>query len=149
MRIGYFVVPQALVSSYDDQAVSTYISPSLLPQATVFELIDRGAFEPNLDRVRGLLKARKDAMLEALAAEMPDGTSWSSPEGGYFLWLDFDESVDAAALLTRATEAGVTFVRGSDFFPGASAGRSSARLAFSYESPERIREGVALLASLL
>ena len=91
LRIGYFVVPQALVSSYDDQAVSTYISPSLLPQATVFELIDRGAFEPNLDRVRGLLKTRKDAMLAALAAEMPDGTRWSSPEGGYFLWLDFDD----------------------------------------------------------
>ena len=149
LRIGYFVVPQALVSSYDDQAVSTYISPSLLPQATVFELIDRGAFEPNLDRVRGLLKARKDAMLAALAAEMPAGTRWSSPEGGYFLWLDFDDGVDAAALLTQATEAGVTFVRGSDFFPGASAGRSSARLAFSYESPERIAEGVAILASLL
>ncbi len=149
LRIGYFVVPKALASSYDDQAVSTYISPSLLPQATVFELIDRGAFEPNLDRVRGLLKGRKDAMLAALAAEMPAGTRWSSPEGGYFLWLDFDESVDAAALLRRATEAGVTFVRGSDFFPGASAGHSSARLAFSYESPERIREGVALLASLL
>src|SRR6476646_2351829 len=149
LRIGYFVVPQSLVAAYDDRAVSTYISPSLLPQPTVHELIQRGAFEPNLDRVRGLLKARKDAMLEALAAEMPSGTRWSSPEGGYFLWLDFDESVDAAALLTKATEAGVTFVRGSDFFPGASAGRSSARLAFSYESPERIREGVALLASLL
>jgi len=149
LRIGYFVVPQALVSSYDDQAVSTYISPSLLPQATVFELIDRGAFEPNLDRVRGLLKARKDAMLTALAAEMPDGVRWSSPEGGYFLWVDFDESLDAGDLLKRATEAGVTFVRGSDFFPNASAGRSSARLAFSYESPERIAEGVALLASLL
>jgi DNA-binding transcriptional MocR family regulator len=43
----------------------------------------------------------------------------------------------------------VTVVRGSDFFPHASAGRSSARLAFSYETPERIAEGVALLASLL
>ena len=106
LRIGYFVVPQALVSSYDDQAVSTYISPSLLPQATVFELIDRGAFEPNLDRVRGLLKARKDAMLAALAAEMPDGTRWSSPEGGYFLWLDFDESVDAAALADAGDRGG-------------------------------------------
>ena len=149
LRIGYFVVPQALVAAYDDRAVSTYISPSLLPQAIVYELIHRGAFEPNLDRVRGLLKSRKDAMLTALAAEMPAGTTWSSPEGGYFLWLDFADDVDAAALLTRATEAGVTFVRGSDFFPNASAGRSSARLAFSYETPERIAEGVALLASLL
>ncbi len=88
-------------------------------------------------------------MLAALAAEMPDGTRWSSPEGGYFLWLDFAGDVDAAHLLTRATEAGVTFVRGTDFFPNASGGWSSARLAFSYETPERIAEGVALLASLL
>ena len=149
LRIGYFVVPQAMAAAYDDRAVSTYISPSLLPQAVVHELMRSGAFEPNLERVRGLLRGRKDAMLAALAAEMPAGTSWSSPEGGYFLWLDFDDGVDAAALLTRATEAGVTFVRGSDFFPNASAGRSSARLAFSYETPERIGEGVALLASLL
>jgi 2-aminoadipate transaminase len=149
LRIGYFVVPQPLAAAYDDRAVSTYISPSLLPQATVFEIIDRGAFGPNLDRVRGLLKARRDAMLAALAKEMPTGTSWSSPEGGYFLWLDLAEDVDAADLLTRATEAGVTFVRGSDFFPNASAGRSSARLAFSYETPDRIAEGVRLLASLL
>jgi DNA-binding transcriptional MocR family regulator len=149
LRIGYFVVPQALAAAYDDRAVSTYISPSLLPQATVHELMRRGAFEPNLQRVRGLLKARKDAMLAALAAEMPEGTRWSTPEGGYFLWLDLPGEIDASHLLTRATEAGVTFVRGTDFFPLASGGRSSARLAFSYESPERIAEGVALLASLL
>jgi 2-aminoadipate transaminase len=149
LRIGYFVVPQAMVSAYDDRAVSTYISPSLLPQATVHELMHRGAFEPNLERVRGLLKTRKDAMLVALAAEMPEGTRWSSPEGGYFLWIDFAGDVDAAHLLTRATEAGVTFVRGTDFFPNGSGGWSSARLAFSYETPERIAEGVALLASLL
>lgn len=149
LRIGYFVVPQGLVAAYDDRAVSTYISPSLLPQATVYELMHRGAFEPNLDRVRGLLKGRKDAMLTALADEMPDGTVWSSPEGGYFLWVDFGGDLDGAALLTRATAAGVTFVRGSDFYPNAAAGQSSARLAFSYETPERIAEGVALLASLL
>jgi DNA-binding transcriptional MocR family regulator len=149
LRIGYFVVPADLVAAYDDRAVSTYISPSLLPQATVFELIDRGAFEPNLARVRGLLKTRKDAMLAALERELPAGVSWSRPEGGYFLWVDFGEGVDSAALLGRATEAGVTFVKGSDFFPAGGGGSSSARLAFSYETPERIAEGVSLLASLL
>lgn len=149
LRTGYFVVPESLAAAYDDRAVSTYISPSLLPQAIVHELFLREAFAANLDRIRGLLKARKDAMLTALATEMPAGTRWSTPEGGYFLWVDFADDIDAAALLTRATEAGVTFVRGSDFFPGAAAGASSARLAFSYESPERITEGVALLASLL
>jgi DNA-binding transcriptional MocR family regulator len=129
--------------------VSTYISPSLLPQATIHELFVRGAFEPNLERIRGLLRARKDAMLAALAREMPDGVTWSSPQGGYFLWVDFGPGTDAADLLARATEEGVTFVRGTDFFPPGEGGQTAARLAFSFESPERIAEGVALLAGLL
>jgi DNA-binding transcriptional MocR family regulator len=88
-------------------------------------------------------------MLEALEREMPDSVTWNRPEGGYFLWIDFGPGSDAADLLLRATEAGVTFVRGADFFPAGGDGATSARLAFSFETPERIAEGVALLASLL
>ena len=149
LRVGWFVVPAALAADFDERAVSTTISPPLLGQAAVHELFSRGGFEPNLERIRGLLRARKDAMLGALESEMPDGVTWSRPEGGYFLWVEFGDGVDAGELLRRATEAGVTFVRGSDFFPAAGGGGSAARLAFSYESPERIAEGVALLASLL
>ncbi len=149
LRVGYVVVPDTLRAAYEDQAVSTYISPPLLPQAIVHELYARDGFGANLERICGLLRARRDAMLDALAREMPAGVSWSRPEGGYFLWVDFPDGTDATALLARATDAGVTFVRGADFFPGGSAGRDSARLAFSYESPERVAEGVALLASVL
>jgi DNA-binding transcriptional MocR family regulator len=149
LRVGWFVVPDDLAQAFDERAVSTTISPPLLPQAVVHELHARGGFEPNLERIIGLLRSRRDAMLEALERELPAGITWSTPQGGYFLWADLGDGVDADDLLRRATEAGVTFVRGSDFFPGASQGASSARLAFSYESPERIAEGVAILASLL
>ncbi len=149
LRVGYVVVPDALCAAYEERAVSTYISPSLLPQATVYELHARGAFEPNLERIQGLLRTRRDAMLAALEREMPGGVIWSTPEGGYFLWVDFGPGTDAPGLLGRATEQGVTFVRGSDFFPSGLGGETSARLAFSFESPERIGEGVRILASLL
>lgn len=151
LRVGYFVVDTELAAAYDDRAVSTYISPSLLPQAIVFEVMDRGAFEPNLERVRGLLRARRNAMLDSLdSLELPAGVTWSRPEGGYFLWVEFGHEVDSAVLLARATAAGVTFVKGSDFFPGGgTTGASAARLAFSFETPERIADGVAILASLL
>jgi DNA-binding transcriptional MocR family regulator len=150
VRVGWFVLPERLAAPFEERAVSTYISPPLLTQAAVHELIVRGAFEPNLERVIGLLRVRRDAMLAALSAEL-DGTSarWSRPDGGYFVWLDLQAGVDAAELLDRATAAGVTFVRGRDFFPDGSGGASSARLAYSYESPERISEGVTLLADLL
>jgi 2-aminoadipate transaminase len=149
LRVGWFVVPEAMRAGYDDRAVSTYISPPLLPQAIVQELFARGSFEPNLERVRGILRAQRDAMLEALDAELGGRASWSRPEGGYFLWVDLPDGVDAGELLPRATDAGVTFVRGRDFFPNGHGGRSAARLAFSYEPPDRISAGVRILAGLL
>ena len=150
VRVGWFVLPESLTAGFDDRAVSTYISPPLLTQAAVHELIARGAFEPNLERIVGLLRAQRDAMLESLEREL-GGTDarWSRPDGGYFVWLDLPDAADAAALLDRAAEAGVTFVRGRDFFPAGSGGETAARLAFSYESPARVAEGVGVLADLL
>lgn len=149
LRVGWFVVPEGLRMAFDDRAVSTYISPSLLPQAIIHELQACGAFGGNLARVNDLLRVRRDAMLTALEREMPDGVTWSRPQGGYFVWVDFGEGVDAAELLVWATEAGVTFVKGADFYANGAGGRNAARLAFSYESPERIDAGVKLLASML
>lgn len=149
LRVGYFVLPPELVAPVEALAVSSYISPVLLGQATIWELIRRGRFEPNLERVRGLLRERRDAMLAALEREFPPEARWSRPDGGYFLWLDLPDGTDAADLLERAAAAGVAFVKGSDFFPAASGGRSSARLAYSFVSPAEIADGVARLASLL
>jgi 2-aminoadipate transaminase len=145
VRVGYFVLPADLAAQIEALAVSTYISPPFLTQATVYEFIRRGNFEPNLDRVNGLLKARRDAMLEALERHMPDGATWSRPEGGYFVWLDLPEQAPA---LEAAEDAGVTFVKGTDFFADGS-GSQSMRLAFSYVSPDEIGEGVERLAGLL
>jgi DNA-binding transcriptional MocR family regulator len=84
-------------------------------------------------------------MLEALEGSL-GGTSatWSRPQGGYFVWLDVP-GADAAELLGRSADAGVTFVPGTDF----GGAPSSARLAYSFVSTDEIREGVPRLAALL
>jgi len=143
LRVGYFVLPAALENELEALAVSTYITPVLLGQATVFEFLRRGNLEPNLDRVTSLLRVRRDAMLEVLERELP-GARWSRPEGGYFIWLELPEQVDAAGLLDRAGAAGVTFVKGTDF----GGAPNTARLAFSFVSPDEIGEGVRRLAAL-
>ena len=148
LRTGYFVLPAAQAPAYERRAVSTYISPPYLTQATIAEFVARGRFEQNLESVRGRLRERRDAMLGALERTFPERTSWSRPSGGYFVWLELDR--DASDLARRAEAEGVAFVRGADFFPpGAGAGASAARLAFSFEPPERIVDGVERLAALL
>jgi 2-aminoadipate transaminase len=145
LRVGYFIVPAALERELERLAVATYITPVLLSQATVHEFLRRGRFEPNLERVRSLLRERRDAMLEALERELAGSASWSRPEGGYFVWVELADDVDAGELLERAEEAGVTFVTGRDF----GGPPSSARVAFSFVSPDEIREGVRRLADLV
>jgi 2-aminoadipate transaminase len=145
VRVGYFVLPAELAAKIEALAVSTYISPPFMTQATVHEFVRRGNFEPNLERVRGLLGARRDAMLEALERDLPEGATWSRPEGGYFVWVDLPNE---APSLAAAEAAGVTFVEGKDFFADGSGG-SSMRLAFSFVSPEEIADGVSRLAPLL
>ncbi len=146
VRVGYLVLPPELAKAVDAVAASTYIAPVVLAQATVFEFLRRGLFDPNLERVTTLLRDRRDAMLDALGTELRGAARWNEPAGGYFLWLELDPDADTADLLARAEANGVTFVPGEDFFVASADGRRAARLAFSSASPSEIREGVRRLA---
>ena len=149
VRVGYLVLPQELAARVEARAVGTYISPPFLTQATVFEFLSRGLFEPNVARVNGLLKLRRDAMIAALERDFPETASWSHPKGGYFLWVDLPPDVRADDLQVAAEAVGVTFVKGSDFFAGHLGGEHELRLAYSFVSPGEIAEGISRLAPLV
>jgi DNA-binding transcriptional MocR family regulator len=141
LRVGYFVLPSALAERVVAAATASYITPALLSQATVYEFLRRGSLEPNLERINGLLRERRDAMVSALERHLSEAT-WTVPEGGYFVWVELPAGIAATDLRAE----GVTFVPGSDFFCGPG-GESALRLAFSYESPSALEEGVRRLAS--
>jgi len=148
-RVGYFVLPAALAAQIEALAVSTYITPPYLTQATVYEFLRRGSFEPNLVKVNRALRARRDAMLKALDKHLAGAATWTRPQGGYFVWLDLRSGPDTGEVLPQAEAAGVPYVKGADFFPRASGGHHSVRLAFSFASPDEIGHGIARLAPLL
>ena len=88
-------------------------------------------------------------MLTALTEHAPNGVSWSRPAGGYFVWVDLD-GADSTELGAAAEREGVSFVPGPGFFAkGSGGGATSARFAYSYETPERIAEGVERVLRLL
>ena len=128
--------------------ISPNVSPPLLPQAQLLEFLLRGHLDPHLVLLGARLCERRDALSAALAAELPAGTQWTLPAGGYFLWLDFPSPIEAEELLRAAHASGVAFEPGARFFasPG---GAASARLAFSYTSPDEIAEGCRRLGTLV
>ena len=104
------------------------------------------------EHVRTLLppyRRRRDAMLAALAAGMPAGTSWSRPEGGMFVWVTLPGGIDGAELLERSLlEERIGFVPGGAFSPNGAV-RNTIRLNFSLQSEAVIVEGVTRLGGLV
>ncbi len=145
LRVGYIVAPAAIASGLVAAASRTYISPSLLAQAAIHHIVASGQFEPNVDRVTGLMRERRDAMVEGLR-HMPPGTRCTPPNGGFFLWLELPESLSADDLFDTAQAAGVQYVKGSDCFRDG--GERTLRLAYSGVSPAEIAEGMERLGGV-
>ncbi len=98
--------------------------------------------------MRVLYRERCEAMLAALAEHLPEGVHWTTPEGGFFVWVTLPEGIDTYPLLYEAIDAGVVFIPGAAFTPSDEAS-NKLRLAFSAVSPEDIAEGVRRLAPIL
>jgi 2-aminoadipate transaminase len=146
IRVGYLAGPVETIATLAKRANETYISPGMLAGSIVWELCRSGGLAENTEAVKGALRARRDALVEALREQVPEA-EFVVPQGGYFLWLTLNDDVDAAALVGVAAEEGVSFVPGADFL--LEGGRSSLRLSFAGVSPEMIPEGIGRLARAL
>jgi 2-aminoadipate transaminase len=109
---------------------------------------DEERWRGTLDGLVQTYRSRRDAMLEALEEHVHAEATWTHPRGGFYIWVTLPEWLDTKALLAAAVERRVAYVPGTAFYPDGR-GANRMRLAFCYPTEERIREGVALLGSLL
>jgi GntR family transcriptional regulator/MocR family aminotransferase len=121
------------------------LSDALPLQAALAAFVKGGEYDRHLTRLRRVLRERRDALLEALFREMPEGTTWTTPEGGYQVWVVLPEPIDTRDLLTDAIGAGVLFAPGSQFHHDGRASRGL-RLTFAMAEAADLRLGVARLA---
>ena len=124
------------------------LCPPVFDQYVAAEFMGSGRLDRNLAHSIDLYRSKRDLMLSLLGEYMPEGVSWTRPEGGLFLFLTMPEQFDSVAFYDTALDNGVAYVAGS-FFRTDGGGRNTMRLNFSFMSHERIREGIILLAGLL
>lgn len=146
-RLGWiFGAPQLLDQIYVCKQ-SLDLCPPIFDQYLAAEFMGSGRLDANLAKSKELYRSKRDLLLQMLAETMPEGVSWTHPEGGLFLFLTLPEGFDSVAFYDKALDAGVAYVAGSFFHT--KGGRNTMRLNFSFMTHDRIREGIRLLASLL
>src|SRR3954465_13885175 len=135
VRVGYLAGAEDEIAKLAKRANEVYISLNMLAESVVWELCRSGALEDNIAFVKGALRERRDALVEALREHIPEA-EFVVPGGGYFLWLTLGEDVDTVELQAAALEEKVAFIAGPDFM--LEGGHSSLRLSFASVPPDQI-----------
>jgi 2-aminoadipate transaminase len=148
LRIGWVVAPEEVIARLGQFKQGADLHTSTFTQMIAYEAVRGGFLDQHVKRIRHIYAERRDAMLGALERHMPDGTRWTRPKGGLFLWLTLPGRLKAADVLADALAAKVAFIPGTAFH-ALGGGEHTLRLNFSYCRPEVIEEGIARLGGVL
>ena len=147
-RLGWAIAHPDILDRIYVCKQSLDLCPPIFDQYVAAEFLTSGRLDMNLKKSIALYKGKRDLLLSLLEEHMPKNVTWTHPEGGLFLFLTMPEGFDAVKFYDVALDAGVAYVAGEFFHPDRS-GKNTMRLNFSFMSPERITEGIRLLADLL
>ncbi|OYR13616.1 aminotransferase-like domain-containing protein [Brucella grignonensis] len=148
LRVGYVVASQSVIRKLVLMKQAADLHSSTINQIAIYHVASRG-FDKQVAKLHGVYKHRRDKMLEALAKYMPEGTNWTKPEGGMFIWVTLPKGMDGAALLAASIESEkVAFVPGKAFFADGT-GANTLRLSYSCANDEMIEEGIMRLGRLI
>ena len=147
-RLGWAIAHPDILDKIYVCKQSLDLCPPIFDQYVAAEFLRSGRLDANLQKSIALYKRKRDLLLSQLEEHMPEGVSWTHPEGGLFLFLTMPEGFDAVKFYDRSLDAGVAYVAGEFFHPDGS-GKNTMRMNFSFMSEQKIREGVELLSRLL
>ena len=147
-RVGWVLAPPAVREKLVIASEAQILCPSAFAQAAVTAYLSTMPWREQLKSYQEVYRERRDAMLMALADMMPEGTGWTRPDGGLFVWATLPGGLDAKAMVPRALRERVAYVPGTGFYADGG-GTANLRLNFSFSAPDRIREGVRRLAGVV
>lgn len=148
LRVGYVVANSDVIRKLVLMKQAADLHSSTINQMAIAHVATRG-FEAQVKKIRAAYSKRRDAMLAALARYMPEGVSWTKPEGGMFIWVTLPKGMDGATLLAKAIEKKkVAFVPGKAFHADGS-GANTFRISFSCADEAMIDDGIGRLGALI
>lgn len=145
LRLGWVLGSEQVIEKIIVAKQSADLCTPILNQELAGRYIASGKFDENLKKTIALYRGKRNLMLECLDKYMPEGVTWTKPDGGLFMLVTLPEGYDARDLFDLAIKENVAFIIGEVFFCDGG-GQNTLRLNFSYVSDEKMVEGVKRLA---
>lgn len=148
LRIGWIAADKEFIAICEKMKQGLDLHTTTFSQYVVYEFAKDGALEEHIEVIKKAYGRRRDIMIEALRKHFTDGTTWTEPEGGLFLWVKLPEGISASELLPKALESGLAYVPGKYFF-SQKPDDTTLRLNFCNATEENIVEGIKRLAGVV
>ncbi|MCG2889726.1 MAG: PLP-dependent aminotransferase family protein [Acidilobus sp.] len=145
LRLGYMVADRQITRMVELAKQMVDLHSSTLSQYIALYALKEGVVEKTIQKARLVYREKRDIMIESLEEYMPEGSHWFKPRGGLFAFIYLPDGVDTTDMLPMAIEKGVAYVPGRNFFSDGS-GVNAMRINFSYLPPDKLREGIRLIA---
>ncbi|RTE10233.1 PLP-dependent aminotransferase family protein [Paenibacillus whitsoniae] len=145
LRLGWLIADKSILTKA--RLLNLGGSIGVFTQEIVAKLLDEFPFQPHIESLIAHYRRQSDVMADAIRTDFGDHVTFHQPEGGFYIWLRFQDHVNTTEFLQDAADRGVSFVDGRSFYVNAEAeGHSYLRLCFSYVSEDQIVRGVQKLA---
>jgi GntR family transcriptional regulator/MocR family aminotransferase len=148
LRLGYAIVPPALLDAFSGIRYLTDRQPPTLYQAVVAAFMREGHFAAHIRRMRHAYREQRDVLSSALMERAGEHLDVAIPEQGMHLVAYLKNARSDLEVEAAARRAGVV-VRGISRFYHAAPARSGLMLGFSGYPLQLILPAAAKLASVL
>lgn len=146
LRIGFSVVPEQVRDWLVIVKQGVDLHTSTFNQALAAEYIRGGYPAGQLPKIVSLYRPKQEWMMRSLAEDMPEGFTWSRPDGGMFVWVEGPEGFDMDSVYERSV---ASFVPGKYFYANHDPGPATMRLNFTTAEPEDISRAVGIIGQAI
>jgi 2-aminoadipate transaminase len=141
LRLGYTIAPEPVMEKFNLIKQALDLATNSFSQYVAYEYIKREIIYKQVELNKQIYRKKRDAIVNALKANMSDISTFSEPDGGMFVWVKVNKNVDTKQMIPLAIKNGVAYVSGQAFTTNGTQ-KSSMRLNFTFGSVEQLEEGI-------
>lgn len=149
MRLGFLCTKNKEIMQYVITAKQgSDLHTNIFGQHLIHDYLQHNDYEEHISKIKSLYQLQCNTMLEAMKKHFPDYVSYTTPNGGMFIWATLHNGLPTIDLIHEATNAKVLFVPGDPFYTYRER-VNTMRLNYTNSDIDTINEGIKRLAMIL